>query len=518
MDKLIFEVLRHARAMCRYLWLGLFTAWGVALIGAVAVFVIPKKYEASARVFVNTDSILKPLMAGMTVQPETNQRVALLSKLIISRPNVEKLIRETGLDARITTTEQKEKLIDNVIRVLDIQGSGGRDNIYVLTFRDTEPERAKHMVELLVAKFIETSKHNDTDAAKRFLDEQAATYERKLQEAESRLKEFKLKNMAGLVTGESKDHVAQLATVGEQLEQARLQLREAENSRDAFRRGLAGEDVIAATSAGNATVSESVADLDARIDAMKRTLDGLLQKFTDSHPDVVGARRVIQELQEQRRTVAAEYGKAGIPVTRVAVNGPRASEQLKVSLAQAEASVASLRVRAAEYAGRYNSLREVVRRMPEYEAQLAQLNRDYETNKKNYENLVARRESVSIADDMQSVSGVADFRLIDPPRVSPSAVSPPRALMLLATLALALAAGAGIMFIAKEVRGRFYDRAQLQEIISLPVLGVVSIVVNDAMRLEGRRRSRRLAWTAGTLLCIYVAVVASAFVLTKPVA
>lgn len=518
MNNLIFEALRHIRAMGRFLWLGLFTAWSVAVIGAIVVFLIPKKYEASARVFVNTDSILKPLMVGMAVQPDTNQRVALLSKVIISRPNVERLIRDTGMDDKAKTAEQRERLIDDVMKVLSIQGSGARDNIYTLKFLDKNPERARHMIELLVAKFISSSQQTDTDAAKHFLDEQAATYEKRLQDAENRLKEFKLRNMAGVASGESKDQVAQLATVGAELEEAKLQLREAENSRDALRRSLSGESSEAAgmIASLSAAPSQAAADLDARIDAVQRNLDSLSQRYTDNHPDVIGTRRTLHDLQEQRKKAAPEYGKTGVVLTAGLAAGNRASEQLKVSLAQAEATVASLRVRVAEYSARNANLREAVRRMPEYEAQLAQLTRDYEMNKKNYESLAARRESANIADDMLSVSGVDDFKLIDPPRVSPNAVSTPKSLMLLATLLLALATGAGIMFLAKEVRGRFYDCVQLQDTTSLPVLGTVSMVVNDTTRAEQRARSTRLMQTAGALLATYFIVVASAFLLTKP--
>ncbi|RTL57987.1 MAG: chain length-determining protein [Rhodocyclaceae bacterium] len=520
MDKVILEVLLHLRAMWRYRWWGLLTAWGVAVLFAVVVLLMPKKYEASARIFVNTDSILKPLMQGVTVQPDNGQRVSLLSRLVISRPNVEQLIKETGLDEKVTTTEQRERLIDNVIKVLDIQTSGSeKDNIFVIKFRDTKPERAKRVVELMVEKFINSSKGGratDNEAAKEFLDDQVASYEKKLQEAESRLKDFKLQNMVGISPTEGKDSFAQMATIGEQLNLAQMQLREAENSRDAYRRGLAGEDVASTPAAITTAGGDTLSDIDARMDSMKRNLDSLLQRYTDSHPDVVGARRVIKELEEQRRRLVAEYRKAGIPLTQVAVGGQRASEQLKVSLAQAEASAASLRARVSELSARYAQMKDTARRMPELEAQLAQLNRDYEVNKKNYDNLVARRESANISEDMQSVSGVADFRLIDPPRVAPNPVSPSRALMLIASLFVAAGLGAGLMFLAKEIRGRVYDRSQLRE-FGLPILGVVSMVASDQRVQDSRMRLQRFLRVTGMLGGAYVVVVIVCFVLTKPV-
>ncbi|CAN5159966.1 hypothetical protein BH11PSE11_BH11PSE11_36660 [soil metagenome] len=521
MDKLILEVFRHMRAMWRYRRLGLICAWIVALLTVGLIFSTPKKFVASARIFVNTDSILKPLMAGMTVQPDSGQRIALLSRMVISRPNVEQLVKDTGLEAKAKTTEQRERLIDDVIDVLTIEGVGGdKSNIYLLKYRDTVPERAKHMIELLVAKFIESSqggRTTDTEAAKQFLDEQADSYEKKLLEAEGRLKEFKLQNM-GMVSPDGKDYISQMTFVKDQLSQAQLQLREAENSREAYRKGLAGEDIAAAPAIGTNAAGESIGDIDIRIEAMKRNLDTLLQKYTEGHPDVTGTRRVLKELNDQRRQLVEEHRKTGVPLTApAALTGPRASEQLKVSLAQAEASVASLRARVSEYAGRYNQLREIALRMPEYEAQLAQLNRDYQINKKNYDDLAARRESASISSDMQSVSGVGDFRLIDPPRVAP-AVATSRSVLLLIGLIFSLAAGLGVMFLAKEVRARVYDRSQLSEVAGLPILGVISIVDNERLKREEKLRLRYFTLTAFALFCLYLGVVAAGFLLTKPAA
>lgn len=521
-DKFLLNLLLQLRAMWKYRWRGLLTVFFVAVVGAAIVLMIPKRYEASARIFANTDSILKPLMASMTVQPDMNQRVVMLSRVVISRPNVEHLIQATGLDEKVKTEVDREKLIDETIRALELQRSPerGANNVYLVRFRDTNPERAKHVVELLVSMFINTSKAGgatDAEAAKTFLDEQAALYETKLRDAENRLKEFKLRNMDSTASAEGRDYFAQMAAVGEQLNNAQLQLREAENSRDAFRRGLAGEDLAAAPSsgAGPGASGDNLIDIDGRIDAQKRNLDGLLQRYTDSHPDVVGARRVIRELEEQRQRLVADYRKAGVPLIQSVSTGPRASEQIKVSLAQAEANVASLRARVAEYSARYRELRDRARQMPEYEAELAQLNRDYEVNKRNYESLVGRRESANISGDMQAVSGVADFRLVDPPRVAPGAVFPNRPLLLVVSLLVALAVGGGVMFVSNEVRPRVFDRQQLRAATGLPVLGVVSLVVSDQLRTQKKQELRKLGRAAVGMLAGYILFVAAMLMLSK---
>src|SRR6266480_4721480 len=345
MDEKLRIAIIALRGMWAHRWLGLATAWAAGAIALAALTVVPAKYEASARIFANTDSILKPLMTGLTVQPNEDSRIVMLSRLLISRPNVEKLVQAVGLDAQAASREDRERIVDSVMKTLEIKAAG-RDNVYTLTFRDVDPGRAKQAVETLAAMFMESSqggKVEDTIAAKKFIDEQIAVYEKKLQEAEDRLKDFKIRN-SGLTPDEGKDFFARLSAAGASLSQARLELREAERAREAFRRGLASEEAAAADPGAGASAGAGakLAEIDARIDSQRRSLDSMLQRYTESHPDVLGARRVIQELEEQRRQLIAANRKSGVFAIQPAATGQRASETLKVSLAQAEASVASL--------------------------------------------------------------------------------------------------------------------------------------------------------------------------------
>lgn len=508
MDEILRQTIITLRGMWRYRWLGLVTAWAVAAIGIVAIIFLPDKYEASTRIYVNTASILKPLMTGLTVLPNDDQQIAMLSRIVVSRPNVEKIVQMAGLDAQVKSKPDYERIVDGVINSLKIQG-GGRDNIYVLTFRDVQPERATRVVQLFSSMFIESGhggKASDTDAAKKFIDEQIASYEKKLQEAETRLKEFKLRSL-GQASGEGMNYFARIAETSTLLERAQLELREAENTRDAFRRGLANEEPSPTTGVAVPTVSSAmISDVEARIDAMRRNLDVLLQKYTENHPDVIGVQRVIRELEEQRTQLFSARRKEGVPANPASFgNGPRASEQLKVSLASAEAAVASLRARVAEYSNRYARLKASATMVPQLEAELAQLNRDYDVNKKNYESLVARRESASISGEMQSVSGVADFRLIDPPRVSPGPVAPNRRTLFPLALLAALAAGCAAAFVAREVRPAFYDGRALAEATGLPILGTVSMIENDGRMKLARRSTAKFLAGVGMLLGAYLA-------------
>ena len=490
------EILRQGLVILRATWkhrrLGMLVAWVVGAIAAGVILRIPEKYEASARIFVDTQSILKPLMSGLAIQPNVEQQVMMLSRTLISRPNVEKLVRMADLDLNLNAKADKEALVDSLTQTLKIS-SVGRDNVYILSYRAEEPAKAQRVVQALVSIFIESSlgdKRQDSDSARKFIEEQIRGYEKKLQEAESRLKDFKLRNV-DLQTGEGKSSVDRLSELSTVLSSSRLALREAENSRDALRRQIIGEEPVLLPEAPGADSGVSLPEIDGRIDIQKRNLDALLQRYTDQHPDVVGTRRLIKDLEEQKRQelVARKKFAAANPTSSVS-NNP-VYQQLKVSLAESEANVASLRARVAEYDERYKRSVNQLKTMPQIEAEFTQLNRDYEIHKKNYEQLVTRRESAELSGDLESAGSVADFRLIDPPRASPNPVAPNRLLLLPAGLLIALAAGLFAAFVASQVRPVFFDGKALRDATGLSLIGTVSLIPNEARRLKEKASLRR---------------------------
>lgn len=476
MDDVFRQVVSELRGMWRRRWVGLGVIWLVGLLGGVVLWRVPDRYEALARVYVDTQSVLKPLMQGLTVQPNVDQQVTMLSRSLISRPNISRLVDMVGLD---TQGMSKEDYVEDLIRRLQLQvanvGSGNPDsgNIYTLTFRDANPAKAKRVIESLAKIFVDSSRgqsRQDSVDAKAFIEEQIKIYEKKLDEAENKLKEFRLRYVGLPEVG--RDLTGSINDANNRLSEARLQLREAENARDSLKRQLTGEDAVLASP------GSVVPEIDARIDALKRNLDTLMQRYTEQHPDVVGAKRVLAQLEEQRRLDVLTQHRAPAGKSITSENANPVYQELKVSLARADANVATMQTRVAEYETRYRQLKDSARVMPEIQAELARLNRDYEVNKKNYESLVARRESAQISNEMGAADGVAEFRLVEPPRVSNTPVAPNRMFLLPLVLLASLGAGALASFGANKMSPVFFDGRVLREVTGLPVLGGVSYRAN----------------------------------------
>ena len=519
MQEFLQQVSITLRGIWKFRWLGLIVAWITAILGVAAVWRIPDRYEAAARIYVDTDSILKPLMAGLAVQPNVDQQIGMLSRTLISRPNIEKLIRMADLDLKSQSKAEQEELVERLLKTIEIRSGAGM-NLYAMAYRDREPERAKRVVQAMVSIFVESglgASRKDTDSAKTFLTEQIKSFESKLEAAETRLKEFRLRNLA-MQAGDGKDSTARLAEMYQALDAARLQLKEAENARDAARQQLARERQV--TAPGATPAAQELAfpvatpELDGRIDAQKRQLDSLLQRYTDLHPDVLSTKRLLKDLEDQRRKEVVELRKAAMAAAAAATAqgsgspGPNASlaaQELGRSLAAAEVQVAGLKARVGEFTSRYNAAREAMKTAPQLEAESSQLNRDYAITKKNYDDLVARRQSAVMSGELDVASGMAEFRLIDPPRVSPQPVSPNRVALYLLVLAASLGLGVVFALAASQLRPTFSDADELRLKTGMPLLGVVTLLTTDDDRKRQRMGLFRYFAASGGLIGLFVA-------------
>jgi polysaccharide chain length determinant protein (PEP-CTERM system associated) len=472
-------------------------AWLVAAVGVVYVLRLPDQYEATARVYVDTQSLLRPLLAGMTVIPDAGQQVAILSRLLLTRPNLAKIIRKSDLD---TSMQRPADALIDYLGSLSITRAGG-DNIYTISFRWGDGRKARDVVQAALSTFIEQSmggNRADAEVARRFLDQQIAEYERRLGEAEDRVQAFRLKYL-GLVGSGPGTYLSQMAGVTEQIKQARIEARIAEQTRDGIKSQLAGQLGDEEDAAPAPEVSITTPEIDARIDALKRQVDDLLRKYTDAHPDVVYNRRLIAQLEQERSREIAARRSAVVARPRSGVATTAVAQQLKVALNEAEATLTTARARVAEYEANYLRLKATAESLPRIDTELRQLNRDYEIQKRQYEQLVQRRETASLSGKVEDAGG-AEFRIIEPPRVWPRPVAPNRLALLGGVLLASLLAGVGVSFLVSQVRPTFHDGRALGDIVQRPLLGMVSTVPSSALTRKRWRSGLLFAGGMGGLL------------------
>ncbi|MFM2052473.1 MAG: hypothetical protein RL456_510 [Pseudomonadota bacterium] len=505
MNEFTRQVAILAASVWRHRWMAVAVAWIVGIIGALVVFVVPERHEARARIYVDTQTVLRPMMVGLAFQPDIDQQVRMLGRTLISRPNVERLVNTPSIGLEKVEPAKLDGQIEGLMKSIKVELTGG-NNLYAISYRDTDGARARRLVEALVNMFMETgldSKRKDSAEASRFIDEQIKSYEAKLTEAENRLKDFKLKNMS-VASTTNQDFFARMQNLTDDISRLRVQLSAAEQSRDAMRRELAAEEPQLPM--GAASAMSMTPDLDSRIETQKRQLDEMLRRYTEEHPDVLTTRRIIKQLEDQRR--AELDALKGTGTRRAAAATNPVFQRLRLSLAEAEANVASLRAQLSTQQARLEETRGQATRVPQAEAELAQLNRDYEIMRRNYDQLVQRREAASLGVKIDQTSSMADFRLIEPPRVLPTPVFPGKIQMALGVMLLSLVAGVAAAYVQTLLNPTFSSERELREFTKRPVLGSLTKVDDPRDRDIDRQDRMKLAGVMGLFVLANVGWVA----------
>ncbi|MBN2692642.1 MAG: hypothetical protein JXR43_12475, partial [Burkholderiaceae bacterium] len=401
-------------------WVGLITAWVILLLGGVGVAMFHERYMASARVYVDTQTLLKPLMQGLTVQPNIDDQVAMVARTLLARPNLERLVREKHLAIDDGKPDAVNRTVDQLLKSIKL-GINARENLYSVSYVNSNPKMALGVVQDLVNMFLTSGiggKQQDTQQALNFLDAQVADYGRQLSAAEQKLKDFKTAH-PGYSGAANVDYYTRVNQASDQLSQMQGQLSAAIAARNAMSGQMRGESPTitvtspylgATVSPAGQTVPADVLDVERQIQTQRNRLDDLLQRYTNDYPDVISARQTLARLEAEKKSrlkAAAEHpaqAAAQAPATNMLSTANPAYQQLRVQVAQADANVASLQAQVAEAQSRLNQLRSQAGQMPALDQQYASLMRGYDVIRKSYDDLVARRQSAGLTQSVDASS------------------------------------------------------------------------------------------------------------------
>jgi polysaccharide chain length determinant protein (PEP-CTERM system associated) len=512
------EIVRdELRGVWRYRWTGVLVAWLVAGAGWLAVFAMPDVYEARARVYVDASTALRPLLQGLAIDSGVQSQLDLVRQALLSRPQLERVALKVDLMASATNPVEREKLLEGLRSQIKLSGdtSHSGDNLYTLSYQATSRERSVAVVRVVLDSFMEDvigMKQAGQATAQRFLRDEIQQYERRLSEAESRLADFKKKNM-GLMPGDRGDYFSRMQTETEQLETARGQLRLAERKRAQLAVQLSGENSSlpgSNSSAGSSVDTETGALLR---DAQARLQD-LLLRYTDKHPEVIALREQIAQLEQRRTREEENFRRLAASGRTGAASANPVYQRLQVDLNAAEVEVATLNGDVADRLRRIEQLKLLVNTAPEVEAELARLNRDYGVTKSQYDSLVQRLETARLSERAEE-TGVVKFDVIDPPVATLEPIAPNRILLLVAALIGGLLAGLGVAYLRHFGKPAVHSARQLQSLAGKANVVVLGLTSPSSWHAAMAASRRRLAVAAGLLVAAFTVVLVTQSTVTQ---
>ncbi len=469
---------RQLSAAWHYRWQAVLFTWLVCAVGWAAVFAIPNQYEAGARMYVDADAVLTPLLRGLAADTSNAGQVDMLQRTLLSRPNLDKLISKTDLELELTNLADREALVDRLQN--DIRITPQTRNLFTISYRNKRPRLAYDVVRTMLATFVESktgTNRTEVENAAKFLTEQIANYEKQLRDAERRRADFKARYIDVLPADGG--GVSRLDSQNQTVRQLQGQLQDALARRDTLNLGLSNTPamVITETDPGVAATAQTAAVSNTRLREAERALSELRLKYTENHPDVVAARNLVASI---RSGAFARDDAAAAPITPATPARSRTAsnpiyEQLKVRLVENDAIIASLQRQIAEALKERDRLQDIARGAPGLQAEFENLNRDYSVLRKNYDDLTARREAMRISTAADAEGDKLKIQVIDPPAIPQIPVAPKRILLVSGVLAAGLGAGAALAFLLVQMDQSFHSTEDLRQ-LGFPVVGGVSML------------------------------------------
>lgn len=503
MQEILRLIFTHLSGIWRYRWLALIIATVACPIGWVYVATLPDVYQSDARVYVDTDSVLTPLIRGLVVQTDESRRVSLMTRVLFSRENMEKLARMTDMDLRAKTPKQMDELIIDLKSKVRLDHAGS--NIYRINFEDTSPDLAKRVVQSMLTIFVESnlgSARQDQDSAEQFLQREIKDYERRIIEADRKLKNFKLRNL-DFVTSKggyynrlksAKDgHLAakeQLSLANKRREELEGQMEGVQAESDEIQKQQYQEWL-------DASVKAVTAIHDERIQGAEMQVDEFLLKYTDLHPEVMALRSTIERLKARREAERTEFISLQTRGKSVADFDSPLYQEMRLRLSEAEAEVATQEAQVENLAAKIVELQRTVDNVLQIEAEQQQLDRDLQILGQNHNKLLERLEKARLTRQVDSNVDSVRFRTLDPPKIPREPSGPNRMALSSGVFGGALAGGIAIAFLLSLLRPVFGDRRQLNEAVGLPVLGSVNMIWTPVQKRK--RRVVNLAFGIGFL-------------------
>lgn len=499
MESLSTTIFQYLHAIWRRKWMTAFAAWAICIVGWTVIAMMPSKYESSARVYVDADGLLGPLLRGIAVEVDPAQQLDVLQRTLLSRPNLEELIHMADLDSRARTTADKEALIRSLPENIAIKPQ--TKNLFTISYDDTNPTVARNVVQALLTIFAENTTgqtREQMDNAQRFLSDQIAGYEQQLRAAEQRRADFRSQHLDILAGAGA---TQELQNARQRLSDAQNQLQDAIARRDALKQELG--QLPQSTTVGGGTVIVGAGPVAAQLSDLRAKLAQLRTQYTDNYPDVVTLKSQIAELES--RASSDHAGGASTGGRTTVTSG--VYEQVQVQLVEQQSQVASLQQRVDQAQADVKRLTGLAATAPEVEAQAQDIDRNYDVLKKNYDELLSRREATNLSQAADTKADQIQFRVVDAPQVPLAPVAPNRPVLFSAVLMAGVLGGLLIPIMLAQIDRSFATLQRLRS-LGLPVVGGVSYVAMFRTRAQTTLETAGFGATAVALIMLYGVLIA----------
>jgi succinoglycan biosynthesis transport protein ExoP len=503
------------------------------VVAVVVAFLANDTYRSQAVMRIVPQKVSERLVPSEITQRMT-ERLNQMEQEILSRSQLSSLIQQPQLD--LYKKERQQKPLEDVVQDMrnkyihiGFMGASGGDggnkfaSAFSITFDYPDRYRAKQVVDLLVAKFMEqnfTVLKQNTRMTTAFIDDELKTATDRMNDLSQKITKFRMEN-AGKLPEQAQANVAMvnslqqaLATENEGINRATNQKMMQENQLSGLQNDYAFqsqhlEDTVLTGGSGQMSVkNQRLIELDRAISDLQTNLSEARKVYKDDYPPIKVIIAKIENLQRQREEVekndqankAANPGQTG--PSAVKVINPQVQQRLEELKNQMSALRTALAITTNEIQSRQNRMAELNKRVAEYQAriesaplgeqQYAQLMGDYQLAKQQYDEFSKRKNQSETQENINEHQAGESLEVLDPASLPEQSFEPNRAVWVGAGTALGLIVGV-LLAGAKEMKdASLKNLKDVRAYTNLPILSSIPLLENALLI----RRKRRLFWLA----------------------
>ncbi|MFL0356464.1 XrtA system polysaccharide chain length determinant [Erythrobacter sp. GH1-10] len=497
MNEIVEELRAALYSVWHRRWIAIAVAWGVCLLGWLAVSLIPNAYESKARIYVDVDDVLSEQLG---IAGDGKEEIMRVRQTLVSTKNLQKVIASTKLGEEVIETAQMDAAVADLAKHVEVTSQ--QDNLFeiVATVGKSDLSDAENAVlsRNVVQKLLDIFREEHISGNRAEINKAIAELDDQLDERKKELEAAEERRLA--FEAQYPDLIGGSATLTTKIQQSRTELRDIDADLAAATSALAAiNGQLAGTPRTIVTGENAVGPKAALMQAQNQLASLRSRGLKDEHPDVASTLRQVELLQQQV-TAAGPDNLGGTP-------NPAYSSLLAIR-ADRQASVDSLQARRAAVQSQIASLMASQASSPEVAAEANRISRDYEVLRKNYEDRLQDREEIRTRGNVVDETSQYKFDLIDPPVVPQKPAAPNRPLLLLGVLIVGLGAGAGAAYGLGKLKSSYSTPQGLERTFDMPVIGSISLTISDAARTLEQRRLKQFAGACAGLVGVFVILLA----------
>jgi len=502
-------------------WEIAFSVLAILFAAIVYCVVTPELYKSSITILVIPQTLPQDYVRS-TISAKVEEQMATIRQQVLSRTTLTKVMDELRLfekERKNLSAEEMFAMLRKRIEIEVVQGrSRERSEAFTISFLHENPQSAMRAVARLASLFIDENletREQQAVGTSEFLDSQLKSTKVKLEGMEREVKDYKIRHM-GELPQQMEANLRMLTGLQDRLRSNESSTRTAEERKvflEAQISLIGNMFVTTPTRSGetaSATPQDSLLSLEHELALKKAKLADLSIRYTDMIPEVARTKQDVADIErriaETQRSAAlqGDRDQAADPLNSATASSTGSGEirRMRAQLKSTTAEIASLKKEKAEIQKSIAAVEQKVEQSPRREQEMISLIRDYENQKKSYDDLLKKKLEADVSQNLEKRQKGKQFQILDPANLPEVPFKPNRKEVMGVSLLIALVLGFGGTIAYETFDLRLRDARDFRHFYKVPILGNIP-VVQDQQYL--RARAMRRAAMLGGLVTLTMA-------------